>query len=306
MEKRPTEAEIRYLLREAGLPQAAEEIAFLGDGWEMWAFRAGDSVVRLPKDPGNAQVRLKLQREAAATKHLAPLLPLPISQPEVHLTPGGIMFSLHRFVAGVPLRDIKRPPAADFGAELGRFLRVLHSLPVAPLRDLGVEVMDGPTLRSHNISRYEQLARRLFPLLSCEARSYVTSVVDAYQNNDAAFAFTPVVTHCDIDERNVLADPVTGSLSGVIDFGDITITRPAADFDGPCWGGFASMGIADQLPDLLREGGISEATMEHNRDFMPLWWRLQDIEHWLDLGDDELARESMEELDKVVPYGTKC
>src|SRR5688500_13079125 len=110
----PTDEQVRELLENAGLTMAAAEISYLGDGWDCWAFLAGELVVRMPKLPRHAE---KLRSEAKLSPMLATILPTPIPMLEFHSLPDGGGFTTHKIVAGVPLRDLKRPPSAEFGKQ---------------------------------------------------------------------------------------------------------------------------------------------------------------------------------------------
>src|SRR5688500_14892042 len=89
----PSTDEVRQVLQDAGLPLAkAEDLGYLADGWEQWAFLAGDTVIRLPKE-SNPDDLEKLQREGRISRAIAPHLPLPISVLDVHEKPSGTVFS---------------------------------------------------------------------------------------------------------------------------------------------------------------------------------------------------------------------
>ena len=288
----PSIDHVRRVLRDAGL-DVREDVSFLGDGWEMWAFLAGDLVVRLPKDSNDAEVIEKLRREARVSQFIAPHLPLPISVLDLHETPAGVIFSTHRLVPGVPLRELKRPAAPGFGAALGRFLHALHAIPIAELAALGVEVVDGPVLRQRLIERYESFARRAFPLISCEARTHVINVFEALINDPATFDYQPALIHNDIDERNAVADSETGELTGIIDFGDAEICNPAFDYAPAVIGMFERLGVASELPDLFREGGLLESHLGHLPDFLRVAWPLNDITHGLEINDPDFVAEGI-------------
>ena len=292
-------------LERHGLPHECIEV--LGDGWDFWAFAAGDLVLRTPKndlvgDVAFAQpVAEKLATEARLLGELAPLLPLAIPEP-VRLAddgPNGMPFCVYRRVPGVPLRDFHGRLAPGFGASLGCFLRALHSFPVERAVALGLNVMEGHVLRRRLIKEYEDYVRRVFPLISCEARTHAQEVFESRVNDPAFFDFEPRMSHRDIDERHLLIDPVSGKLRGVIDFGDAAIGPRASDFVWAYCLGFERFGIAGQIRDLLREGELDEAELAGQREFVSVWWPLADIDHALDVGDEDAVREGIVALNAV-------
>jgi aminoglycoside 2''-phosphotransferase len=302
--EQPTLEQVRQLLRSASLDDvAAGDVSYLGDGWDCWAFLAGREVVRLPRLPRHAE---KLSLEAKLAPVIAPYLPLPIPLLEFHGLPDGGGFTTHELVPGVPLRALKRSPSSDFGAQLGRFMKALHSVPLEKLAGLGLEVFDGSRARGRLIGQYEEIARRAFPLLSCEARTHVVRVFEDMVNDPISFAYEPALVHSDIDDRNVLADPVTGDLTGVIDFGDAEIGNPAYDFAAASAGMFEALGIKDQLPALFREAGFDEVRMGGWQDFTSIWWPLFDVLHGLDTDEPDFIESGITALNAVVPFGVRC
>lgn len=303
--ERPSFEEVRSVLQSAGFDDSAD-IAFLADGWEQWAFRAGELVVRLPKDRTDPEIIDKLRRESLVSRTIAPHLPLPISVPHVHERAGGGVFSTHRLVPGVALRDLTRPAARGFGASLGRFLRSLHAVPVRDLAAAGVEVVDGPRERERLIDRYERVVRRVFPLLGCEARTHVERVFEAMINDPVCFDYEPALIHNDIDHRNALGDPGTGALTGIIDFGDAEIGNPALDYVPAVNGMFWGLGIEDQLPELFREGGFDPARLGALPAWTEAWWCLNDILHGLETNAPEFVGDGIRSLNEAVPRGSRC
>jgi len=304
---RPEIDDVRASLQSAGLSSlaAAPDLRFLDDGWDFWAFRAADSVVRLPKQ-ADADGTVKLQREAAAAKLIAPRLPVQISVPELHQGAGEAMFSVHAMVPGVPLRSLKRPAAVGFGRALRGFIEALQAVPVEEALAIGLDVVDGSLLPQFITEDWEQHVRSVFPLISCEARTYAELQHRLMLEDDQLFDYEPRICHHDIDDRNVLADPETGKLTGVIDFGDVNLSDPAREYIWAFAGGFRQLGIENQLDELLPPCHPIRARAQQWVGYSHVFWRFSDIQHGLDIGDDELVREAIERLNAVVPFGTRC
>ena len=302
---RPSADELRRAVENVAPGLVADDIEYLGDGWDFWVFGAADIVLRFPKTPEYAG---QLAAERRFLLELAPTLPLPVPIPR-HLVengPNGLPFAVYQRIPGVSLIDLQRTPAPGFGVALGRFLKALHAFPVEQAAALGLEVFDGPRARARRIEKYEELVRRVFPLLSCEARTYVGGIFERHLNDPEQWSFEPCLCHGDIDDRNVLADPDTGELTGVVDFTDADVHNPAGDFAWAYAGGFARLGIEHQLPHLLREGGIEAARLDGYRDFLPVWFALGDTLHGVLIGDEGYVEDGIRALNAVVPFGLKC
>jgi aminoglycoside phosphotransferase (APT) family kinase protein len=280
-------------------------INFINDGWDFWVFGTTHLVLRIPKKPEYAG---RLEREMAFLRELAPTLPLPVPIAERYFErgPNGLSFVAYRRIPGVPLIDLKRVPAPGFGAALGRFLRALHAFPVERAVAHGLELFDSARARERAIEKYEEVVRRVFPVLSCEARAYAESVYERRLNDRDQRRFEPRLCHGDIDDHNVLANPETGELTGVVDFSDADVHNPTGDFAWAYAGGFARLGIEDQIPDLLREGGVEAKRLEGYRDFLPVSFALADALHGLLIEDEAYVEAGILAMNSLVPFGQKC
>jgi aminoglycoside phosphotransferase (APT) family kinase protein len=175
---KPETQEIRAALREYA-PQIADlPIEFLAEGWEFWAFRAGDFVLRFPMSERGFVWKLddqsstqSLHIERSLTPALAGEMSAEIAVSEIYGNsgPNGAPFGGHRFIPGEVAGLTGRRPGPSFGRELGDFIAELHSFPVSQALELGVPLFDGPRLREDRVAHYENVIRLAFPLLSCEA-----------------------------------------------------------------------------------------------------------------------------------------
>ncbi len=109
--------------------------------------------------------------------------------------------------------------------QLALFLRELHGVPLATLG------MDRPLRdsREHWVEMYREIRERLFPYMRADARQQVAEHFDAYLANPERLAFRPVVRHGDFGASNILWDPDTQTVSGVIDFSFTGPGDPAID-----------------------------------------------------------------------------
>jgi aminoglycoside 2''-phosphotransferase len=299
---RPDESVIRGALS-AHLPHlASERIEPLGMGWAFWAYRAGDTVLRFPRSRESTET---LAVEAAVMRELGPTLPLPVSVIEVHENgPNGLPFTSHRLVRGIPVIDLPRQLADEAGAVLGRFIKAMHAFPVERAAALGLA---NPTPKKRLEDRvrflFMEVTPRVFPLVSEEARRHVWRTFKAFLDEPSHFEWQAVVTHRDIDARNVLADPATGALTGVVDWGDLSIADPAGDFIDAQRGGLARLGLREQLDDLLDAYGMTRAELETMRprsDFYEYCWPLHEIIYGLNSRQDDVKQKGIEYLYETV------
>jgi len=154
---------------------------------------------------------------------------------------------------------------------------------------------------------YEAVIRRVFPLISCEARTQIERVYEAYLGDARLFEFEPRLVHCDL-AMNTLIDPVTGRLSGLIDFGDAAVTSPAIDYWLPLYG-FEQLGIDGQLGSCLAAAGrdaVEVQTMSPELAFLDLRYPILGILHGLNIDDGTLVEESIGELNASLPHDLRC
>lgn len=111
-----------------------------------------------------------------------------------------------------------------FAVSIARFLSELHhALRVADAVNAGLDVPDDPLSP-------DQLRRRLFPLLDGPGqRSLVERMLAIYEQ--LKFGAEPrVVLHNDLHGWNILCDPTTAQLTGVLDFNGTCIGDAHLDF----------------------------------------------------------------------------
>ena len=150
----------------------------------------------------------------------------------------------------------------------------------------------------------DRLARDVLPLVSNEAQAHVTSTFEQFINDRSNFAWTPVVSHSDLDDWNVLADPASGNLTGVIDWGDLAMSDPARDFTTALYGGFIPKGLL--VSDLLNGYGMEEAEMLAMRprcSFAAYCWPLHEIIYGLDSRQNGVVEKGIQLLYETVGKG---
>jgi aminoglycoside phosphotransferase (APT) family kinase protein len=215
-------------------------VTFLGEGCDSTVFEVNEHLVfRFPK---RSDVEAQLLIEMRVLPVLGERVPIAIPAFSFHGQPGSVFprhFGGYPRLPGVPgiqLGPDWRPAAAG-AATLGRFLSALHAFPVAAAARLGVPEEPNEALIEigrEALADFESVIRAA-PDAPVDAwRAYLETsplVVDATQPR-------PCLVHNDLAAEHILCDPVAGTVTGVIDWSDIAIGDPAADFAGMFhWGG---------------------------------------------------------------------
>lgn len=199
----------------SGLP-----VEVMNNGWDNLICRlGGELLVRLPRRAAAAKL---VEHEQRWLPVLAPLLPLPVPAPVRAGRPGLGYPWAWSVVPFLPGQVAARHPPADplaAAASLGGFLGALHApappdAPVNPFR--GVPLADRGALVAEYLSALGGSVDRA-AVLGMWRAALATPAWDR----------PPVWLHGDLHPANILVH--RGSISAVIDFGDITSGDPAGD-----------------------------------------------------------------------------
>jgi aminoglycoside phosphotransferase (APT) family kinase protein len=253
-----------------------------------------------------------LRRERALLPSLAEHLTVPVPRIDIWSEdgPNGAAFCGHVKLPGAHVwANGDAPvgkPGPDFGRQLGLLIRELHSFPSEHARALGVPQHDIALERSNRIEHFEAVIRRVFPLISCEARMHIESVYRSAINDPSYYASPSCFTHRDIDVNTLIDDE--GDISGLIDFGGCVIGSPAIDFWLPACG-FDRLGIGEQSAACIEATGITSDeldTMRPELDYINLHYPVHDILHGLETGQPELVQDGIKHLNTLVPRSVRC
>jgi aminoglycoside 2''-phosphotransferase len=219
------------------LGRGADSVAYLVD--EEW-------VVRVAR---TANARVTMRREIALLPELAAALPVAVPDPAfVETGEGGAAFMGYRVLRGVPLTPalLGRLPRRGRDRVLGQFaefLRALHGHDIAAARRAGV----GPQLLTGG---YHPGQRELLDLAApCPGnrrRKQLEVAFDAIEADPGStFIASPAVLHADLKPAHVLVDPSGAGITGILDWGDVSLGDP--DFDLAVISIFFGRGVLAQL-----------------------------------------------------------
>ncbi|WP_063060786.1 phosphotransferase family protein [Nocardia sienata] len=204
-----------------------DSVALLGEGEDNIAYEVnGELIVRFGKEPDPESRAARVIEEATLLATVAEFSPLPVPEPCFRVAEQGCLAYF-----GLPGRPLIGLPAAQrsaysrpVAAALGGFLAALHAAPVDRMADL-VDTDDQPgQLWLEEAARTYELVADAVPRghrAAVEAFLGATPVEDRYGL---------VFSHNDLGTEHVLVDPVSGSVTGVIDWSDAALVDPAYDF----------------------------------------------------------------------------
>lgn len=212
---------------------ALDSCAIHSEGWDSVAVAVnGELIFRFPK---RRDVEPQYQIERRLLPALAGALPLPI--PDVaFFWPGGAanpsIFMGHHLIDGIQLTAEHLTPerTAAIAQQIGQFLSTLHRFPSKQSSKLGLPVGDEADWRQRYQNQFEQIHACVLPLLDEVAQARITHDWQAFLNNEMHFQVALI--HQDLAGEHILYAPARGTITGIIDWGDVAIGDPAIDFTG--------------------------------------------------------------------------
>ena len=156
-------------------------------------------------------------------------VPNPIYTSTDTQSPGRVFMGYLRLPGRPLLRDHLKTAASHtilkkWANQMVEFLIQLHHVPVTQFSDLP----HNETLPEFQ-EFYNDIRQHLFPHMSRTARQETAAHFENYFNNPALHHYPIALRHGDFGTGNVLYDPDTLDLTGVIDFGFTGLGDPAVD-----------------------------------------------------------------------------
>ncbi|MGW0434430.1 phosphotransferase family protein [Micromonospora sp. NPDC003197] len=247
-------ADVREIVA-AYLPEhPVDSVTRIGAGLDNVVYEAsGGLIVRFSQEPDSA----RLESEAEVLSAVAGISPVPVPEPVFTVTELGCLAYFK--LPGRPLLDLPRTARSahgtSIGATLGELLAALHAAPTERFGGL-VETDD------HPLTEWRREAEVNFDAVVAHVPAGYHQAVEAFLAAEPPDpAYTPVFSHNDLGIEHVLVDPVTWSVTGVIDWSDAAIVDPAYDFGlihrdlgpAPVRAALESYRTATDDPTALRE-----------------------------------------------------
>lgn len=167
------------------------------------------------------------------TIHLYTTLPIPnpiyscFTELEI-----GKVFSGYERINGVSLsrtafQEIKNLALHEnLAHQLVTFLKEVHSTPINELEFEKLDIYK----TFHDL--YTSIQTKLFPYMREDAKEQITETFQAFLEDTTFHELNLTLIHGDFGASNILWNPDSGTITGIIDFGGSCIGDPAYDFAG--------------------------------------------------------------------------
>lgn len=178
-----------------------------------------------------------IQREFKLLDLIHENISLQIPKPTYVSTDPNNPFIGYKKINGISLsRCFNRTTKKDqknIAIQLGRFLSELHS------REVYQKICTSwKSEQDFNSSQYQcywqnyfkKVQEDVYPLLEAKQKKWASQIFLEFIDEKENFDFIPTVVHRDFDTSNVIVDPKTLEVTGIIDFEETGVYDPAADF----------------------------------------------------------------------------
>jgi len=191
------------------------------------------------------------------------------------------------------LSDEKR---TDFIRDIALFVSKLHAIPLSKAKEYGFELYGSWIAEVNKKATWfeEEFYPKMTAHLTADENTFIRDFVVSFCKSQ--HMIHPVLGHFDLGHDHILMNP-DGSISGIIDFGDISIADPANEFEGLM---FYDKNLPNQIYELYT--GPKDATfLSRCKDHYVHKWiyllydglvRRNNMELW------EEARKKLQELMK--------
>jgi aminoglycoside phosphotransferase (APT) family kinase protein len=267
-------------------------VARIGSGWHHVALEVnGNIIFRLPRGAHVKDLSGTMAYETAVLHKLGDKLPVAIPSPE-YIAPGNAYFGYPK-LAGKILSDVIQ----DFDEKDWRQLMedwtdvaaAIHAaLSVDEARKLGVPDFEGPDTA---------MVTKLFGLHGIDLE-----VLDLARETVVYFAALDmkrqhhVFAHNDLQFQNMLIDPATKRLSGLIDWTDICVAPVAHEFATGEW---LERNLLDKLAAAYRrKTGVRVDTVQAR-----MWRALEELSDYVEeteSGETDEAAQTMERIRRLI------
>jgi aminoglycoside 2''-phosphotransferase len=260
------------------------------DRWEQYNGQFNDVLIvnddLVARFPRSASAAAAMEREVVVLNALRGRLPLPIPEPVVvaRNLEGQQTWMSYRIIPGVPLdreqmATLDHAAISRIAAQLAEFLRELHHIRLSDLpAELTADVSED---RGDWLQMWADICDLVSPHMRADRFDAVAADWETYLADERHFAFVPTLRHGDFGIGNLLFDPETGVITGIIDFSFCGLGDPAQDLGAL---------LASFDPAFVERVFVTYPELRSGRDRAEFYTRTYALQQALDGlrdGDDE-------------------
>ena len=197
-------------------------LSIVGEGQNGIILTDGSGMAfKFPKHELGTQ---QLKREIEMIHHIAQAISVEVpSYNASHLNhPVGEAYCTYALIPGVQLsKELYVKHRQKLATQLLSLLDEIHG--ISPLETMAGNKMDFEEM-------YHDIQKLIFPLVEDEVKRDIESRFEAYLQNMSDVEQGDCVVHGDLGSANILCDPATGTVTGIIDWAEVTLDDPLIDY----------------------------------------------------------------------------
>ncbi|PWI47149.1 hypothetical protein CEE45_13110 [Candidatus Heimdallarchaeota archaeon B3_Heim] len=197
-----------------------------------------DFIFRIPDESlRNTKGIQLIQREDKILKLIKPHLSILIPDPVfIDLTRNTPLMG-YKKIPGISLskfiHKIDNTYLIKLAKSIGRFLNQLHNKKLVKIYtdNFGVDYTNFID-SYHDVweKEYREVKSIVWSFVEDYQKAWIQTLYTRFLSKISDFTFEPTIVHGDFDTSNILVDPISCNLSGIIDFEETKIFDPAVDF----------------------------------------------------------------------------
>ena len=238
-----TTRDVENLLVSLGLDHS--RVRPLTGGWSYWTFefeleghRDQDGLfesVWIFRFPRNRVVTENLQKEQAILPVVAPRINFAVPRFEHAGCWNGQPYAGYRRIPGRPLSDppfTGRKLSDEVTGSIAATLSSLHDIPTSLVAEVCAVEPTVEAWRQHYRALRNEVRDNVMPLLESTTAAAIERGYSRFLDEELATLEDVALVHCDLGCEHILISDDRSTVSGLIDFEDVTIGDPAIDFVG--------------------------------------------------------------------------
>jgi aminoglycoside 2''-phosphotransferase len=227
---------------------------------EEWIFR-------FPKSSGGLeQLNTELAILGTIQGHVSTPVPNPVYTGKDLQTVGAAFMGYRKLPGEILDTHLENAREKDDGRQIAQqlaaFLKELHGFPLertglkAPVHDRGRrEALPG---------EFKNIRENLYPYMRPDACTEVSARFNEFLNTSTGHEYEQVLRHGDLGPRNILVNPHSLAITGILDFGSAGLDDPAIDLGFISFWGEALLGTAF-VQQFYAGYGVSEMLLNRAR-----------------------------------------
>lgn len=239
------------------------EVELNGQGEHAESFEPGEShkpawIFRFPR---NSVVAGSLQKEQAVLPVIAPRVDFAVPRFEYTGSWNGRPYAVYRRIPGRPLSDrlfSSRELSDATTGTVAASLSALHGIPTSLVAEACATESSVDAWRQCYCELRESVRARVSPLLDSRMFDAVERGFERFLDEELATLKDVTMVHCDLGCEHILIGEDGTTVTGLIDFEDVTIGDPAIDFVGI----FVTYGI--EAVEMVRDGYRRRRTLDEH------------------------------------------